>query len=193
VRRTHRARGRKGFPIGEIEHELGAGATTPGTKGVQLVEKAWIQRRHDLLAAPQQPVEMVALGNRFMHPRLGVDDVAFQDCDRVKGVGEDPGRHQSWQGPPDDHRMLTKVMCHTNLLSVCRCGSVYVLQASVSAHGPMAPPTGSATPRCGQSSHPTGRHTGRRPMEVQAALGLRPMMCQPPYEEVLLLRLLVHR
>jgi hypothetical protein len=30
-------------------------------------------------------------------------------------------------------------------------------------------------------------------MEVQAALGLRPVMCQPPYEEVLLLRLLGHR
>src|SRR5262245_31608512 len=42
-------------------------------------------------------------------------------------------------------------------------------------------------------SHPTGRRKGRRPMEAQAELGLRTVLCRPPYEEVLLLRLLGHR
>src|SRR5262249_51216523 len=135
VRLTHRARGRKGFPSGEIEYELGAGATTLGTKGVQRVEKARIQRRHDLLSAPQQPVEMVALGNRFMHARLGGDVVAFEDRNCVKVIAEDPRRHQACQAPTDDDCVLPKVMCHTNLLSFCRCVSAHVLQASVSTTG----------------------------------------------------------
>src|SRR5262245_6114689 len=48
-----------------------------------------------------------------MHPRLGVEVVAFEDRDCGKVIGEDPRRHQACQAPTDDHRMVTKAMCHT--------------------------------------------------------------------------------
>ena len=93
VRLAHGARGRKGFASGEIENEFGAGATTHSAEGVQLVEKAGIQGRHDLLSAQQQSVEMIALGNRFMNPRLSVDVVPFEDGDSVKVISKHPRGH----------------------------------------------------------------------------------------------------
>src|SRR5262245_9282752 len=115
VRLAHGTRGRKCFTTsGRIESEIGIGTTTYGTKGVQLVTKAGIQRRHDLLPTQQQPVEMVALGNRFMNLRPGVNVVSFKHGDSVKVVGEYPRGHQSRQATPDDHRLLTKTMYHKN-------------------------------------------------------------------------------
>src|SRR5439155_3375034 len=66
TRLSHRARDRKRLASGEIEHQLGAGATTHCAQCSQLVEKARIQQYHDLLSTQQQPVEMVALRNRLM-------------------------------------------------------------------------------------------------------------------------------
>src|SRR4030095_165370 len=129
VRLAPRNRGRKSFTTsGRIENELGTGATTHSTKGVQLVAKAGIQRRHDLLPTQQQPVEMVTLGNRFMNPRPGVNVVPFEDGDSIKVVGEDPRGHQSRQAATDDHRLLTKTMCHKNSPQIVACGSTPSLQ-----------------------------------------------------------------
>src|SRR5262249_16825788 len=83
-------------------------------------------------------VEMVTLGNRFMHPRLSGEVVAFEDRDRVKVIGENPRRHQACQAPTDDDRVLTKVMCHMNFLpSFCRCGSAPVLHEVAYAFVPL--------------------------------------------------------
>src|SRR5262245_19066276 len=94
VRLAHGARGRKCFTTsGRIESEFGIGATTHGTKGVQLLVQAGIQRRHDLLPHQQQPVDMIALGNRFVNPRPGANVVSFEDGDSVTVVGEYPRGH----------------------------------------------------------------------------------------------------
>jgi hypothetical protein len=53
ARLSHRACERKGLARGEIVHELCAGSATHGAKGIQLVKKTGIQRRHDLLTAQQ--------------------------------------------------------------------------------------------------------------------------------------------
>src|SRR5262249_45092277 len=108
-------------------------------------------------------------------------------------IDEYPRRHQACQAPTDDHRVLPKVMCHTNLLSFCRCVSTHVLPASVSATVPWRPSAGRPTPRSGHSSHPTGRHNASRPLKARVELALRPVRCLPPYAAARLLGLLSNR
>jgi hypothetical protein len=109
---SHREGGVVSFAIGTIPGNVYSRSETHSAEPPKLLGKAGEKRRHHVLPAEQQSVDMVALWDRFVERGPIFDPVALEHGDAVEVVAEHSCAHQSRQAAADYNCMVSQPAHH---------------------------------------------------------------------------------
>jgi hypothetical protein len=100
------------FAIGTVPGDVYSGSETHGSAPPQFLGKARKKRRHHVLPAEQQNVDMVALRDRSVEHGPIFDLVALEQGDAVEVVAEYSCAHQSRQAAAYHNCMVSQPARH---------------------------------------------------------------------------------